>query len=188
MSKWVRLPCAFLPVAVVLGTYASALAAPSSQAGDGHAFSARLLLAQNVERRRLGLSPLEWDPQLEASASTYADKLATTGDWQHSPRVSRRGQGENLWMGTKGNFTAEEMIGGWVSEKTKFRAGIFPNVSSTGHWEDVGHYTQVIWATTDRIGCSLRSSPRYDYLVCRYAQAGNVMGQSVMPTRLATAD
>ena len=41
-------------------------------------------------------------------------------------------------MGTRGAFTAEEMVGDWIAEKKMFRAGVFPNVSATGNWEDVG--------------------------------------------------
>ena len=51
-------------------------------------------------------------------------------------------------MGTHGAFSVEAMVGGWASEKRFFAAGIFPNVSRTGDWEDVGHYTQMIWPTT----------------------------------------
>ena len=152
------------------------------------AFSTRLLLAQNAERQSLGLRPLRWDPQLAAAASAYADEMAATGEWGHSDDEDRPDQGENLWMGTRGAFTAEEMVGDWIAEKKAFRAGVLPNVSTTGNWADVGHYTQIVWADTDRVGCGLGSSAEDDYLVCRYAHAGNVMGERVMPTRFASAD
>jgi hypothetical protein len=87
--------------------------------------------------------------------------------------------GENLWMGTHGAFSVEAMVRGWASEKRFFAAGMFPNVSRTGDWEDVGHYTQMIWPTTTRVGCALASTPRIDYLVCRYATAGNIDGLAV---------
>jgi hypothetical protein len=163
-------------------------AAPTSQGAESGSLGARLLNAQNAERRSLGLSPLRWDPQLAAAAAAYADELAATGEWEHSDDESRPDQGENLWMGTRGAFTAEDMVGDWIAEKTMFRPGTFPYVSSTGNWADVGHYTQIVWADTDRIGCGLSSSADDDYLVCRYSHAGNVMGETVLPTRLATAD
>ena len=179
---------ALLLATMTLAAHDPATATSNSQAEGTRSVSARLLLAQNAERRSLGLSPMRWDPQLEAAASAYAGELAATGEWEHSSDESRPDQGENLWMGTHGAFTAEDMVGDWIAEKKMFRAGVFPYVSATGSWEDVGHYTQVIWAATDRISCGLRSSRDYDYLVCRYAQAGNVMGETVLPTRLATAD
>ena len=71
------------------------------------------------------------------------------------------------------------MVGGWDSEKRFFTPGIFPNKSRTGSWEDVGHYTQMIWPTTQRVGCALASTQRIDYLVCRYSGAGNIDGRPV---------
>jgi hypothetical protein len=179
---------ALLSATLALGPYQPAAATPNSQGVEMRSLSARLLLAQNAERRALGLSPMRWDPQLAAAASSYAGELAATESFEHSEDVSGSGQGENLWMGTRGAFTPEDMVGDWIAEKKVFRAGTFPNVSTTGNWADVGHYTQIIWADTDRVGCGLRSSGEDDYLVCRYAQAGNVMGEAVMPTRFATAD
>jgi len=61
-----------------------------------------------------------------------------------------------------------------------FHAGAFPQVSKTGNWDDVGHYTQMIWPGSIRVGCAVRSSARYDYLVCRYSPAGNVMGSRAL--------
>jgi hypothetical protein len=82
-------------------------------------------------------------------------------------------------MGTRGAFSVETMVNQWASERRMFRPGIFPSVSSTGNWEQVGHYTQIVWPTTTRVGCALASTARTDYLVCRYSPAGNVNGRSV---------
>lgn len=71
------------------------------------------------------------------------------------------------------------MAGGWVDEKRMFRAGIFPEVSSTGRWSDVAHYTQIIWRGTARVGCAIHQGEAWDVLVCRYLPPGNVVGQRV---------
>jgi hypothetical protein len=102
--------------------------------------------------------------------------LAFSGIFLHSSRLARRGVGENLWMGSHGAFSIEAMVSGWTSERRYFVPGVFPNNSSTGNWADVGHYTQLIWPTTTRVGCAIASTPRIDYLVCRYATAGNMDG------------
>ena len=127
----------------------------------------------------MGMAPVVWDAALGNAAAVYAQQMAITGQFQHSDRSARRGTGENLWMGTHGAFSVEAMVGGWASEKRFFRPGVFPNNSSSGNWEDVGHYTQMIWPTTQRVGCALASTPRLDYLVCRYAAAGNIDGRSI---------
>jgi len=151
-------------------------AAPAAAASFGAEFPARILAAHNAERARVGMPPLVWDPELGNGAAAYAQQMAFTGTFQHSNRQARRGIGENLWMGSHGAFSVEAMVGGWTSEKRYFVPGVFPNNSSSGNWEDVGHYTQMIWPTTSRIGCAIASTPRVDYLVCRYATAGNIDG------------
>jgi hypothetical protein len=139
----------------------------------------RLLISHNRERAAWGVAPLAWDRALAASADRYASRLAATGRWGHSDRGARGGAGENLWMGTRGAFSPEQMVGGWLSERRHFRHGVFPHVSRSGNWADVGHYSQLIWRTTTRVGCAIRSSRHNDYLVCHYSPAGNVDGRIV---------
>jgi hypothetical protein len=165
-------------LAAVSGSAATA-AAPSALAMFATQFPGRVLAAHNNERLRAGVGPLTWDNQLGVGAAAYAQQLAIAGRFAHSDRSNRPGIGENLWMGTHGAFNVEAMVGAWASEKQYFIPGMFPNVSRTGDWEDVGHYTQMIWPATGRIGCALASTPRIDYLVCRYAAAGNVEGRAV---------
>jgi len=142
-------------------------------------FPARILAAHNAVRAQARVAPLVWDNALGSAAAVYAQQMAMTGRFSHSNRALRRGTGENLWMGTRGAFSVEAMVGGWASERRWFRPGLFPNVSRTGNWVDVAHYSQMIWPTTTRIGCALASTPRIDYLVCRYAGAGNIDGRPV---------
>lgn len=163
-----------------LAAVAAALSAPAAgQTSFAAQFPARIIAAHNAERARAGVPPLVWDNALGSAAAAYAQQMAMTGAFQHSDRSQRRGTGENLWMGTHGAFSVEAMVGGWASEKRFFAPGTFPNVSRSGNWEDVGHYTQMIWPTTTRVGCALASTPRIDYLVCRYATAGNIDGRPV---------
>jgi hypothetical protein len=72
------------------------------------------------------------------------------------------------------------MAGSWAAEKSLFRPGLFPGaVSRSGHWSDVGHYTQMIWKGTTRVGCAVHKSRKSDFLICRYSPPGNVVGQRV---------
>src|SRR3954451_18854297 len=146
----------------------------AAQASFAAQFPARILAAHNAERVRASVAPLVWDNELGSAAAAYAQQMAMTGSFEHSNRRARPGTGENLWMGTHGAFPIEAMVGAWASEKRWFAPGIFPSVSRTGNWVDVGHYTQMIWPTTTRVGCALASTQRIDYLVCRYAGAGNI--------------
>ena len=157
----------------------AAMAATNLSANFATQVPRRVLTAQNIERARAGMSPMVWDDALGNGAAAYAQQMAITGQFKHSDRSQRRGTGENLWMGTHGAFSVETMVGGWASEKRYFVPGVFPNVSRSGNWADVGHYTQMIWPTTQRVGCALATNGRSDYLVCRYATAGNIDGRRI---------
>jgi len=177
--------------AVLLGLSAVSCSAPVVQAPGARTvalapvpqqltnLSTRLLAAHNQERAAAGVPPLQWDPALAASAAGYGPALAASGRLDHAPEAVRQGQGENLWEGTRGVFSLESMVADWASERRWFRPGTFPNVSTTGNWADVGHYTQIIWPGTTHVGCAVHQGPRSDFLICRYSPAGNVQGQRV---------
>jgi hypothetical protein len=143
-------------------------------------FQPRLLALHNAERAALGISALVWDPALAEAAAGYGPSLAARNRLAHSDPGTRPGQGENLWMGTRGAYSLEEMVGDWAAEKKLFRPGVFPQeVSASRHWSDVAHYTQMIWPGSERVGCALHSAAGWDYLICRYSPAGNVVGRKV---------
>ncbi len=137
-----------------------------------------MIAGHNDARGKAGVAPLAWNAALAADALGYARELARSGRFEHSkePR-GRTPQGENLWTGTRGAYRYDEMVGHWVAEQRYYRRGPTPNFSTTGKWQDVGHYTQIIWGRTTEFGCATASNDRDDYLVCRYTPPGNVVGQ-----------
>ena len=160
----------------------------TARAAPAPGFAERLLIAHNQERDRVGVARLAWSARLAAQAQAWADELAQTNRFEHAQ--DRGDAGENLWMGTAQRYSAEQMIGGFVEEVRYFRPGRFPEVSTTGEWRDVGHYTQVIWAETREVGCAVARGAGNDVLVCRYLPAGNVRGENVgvsKPRALAMA-
>lgn len=138
--------------------------------------AARLLASHNAERARLGLEPLKWNRSLEREAGDWARNLSRKGYLQHADRRTRNGTGENLWMGTAGAWSLETMFGMFLEERKHYRHDNFPNVSRTGKWKDVGHYTQIVWKDTQEVGCALVTARGNDVLVCRYWPAGNIWG------------
>jgi len=142
-------------------------------------FAQRLLDAHNRERSQKNVPPLKWSPKLAREAQQWAQYLAGQGRMIHASRDQRAHAGENLWMGSAGDYSAEFMVGAFAAEKRHFRNGAFPNVSTTGQWRDVGHYTQVIWRGTEEVGCAIARGRNDDFLVCRYWPAGNFYGQKV---------
>jgi hypothetical protein len=141
------------------------------------AFSQRLLMEHNRERDRAGVPRLEWSRELARAAQAWAQTLAGEGWLRHASRAENGGAGENLWMGSAGYYAPETMIAAFLEERSLYRPGTFPNVSRTGNWQDVGHYTQIVWRDTRQVGCAVASDGRDDFLVCRYWPSGNWMGQ-----------
>jgi hypothetical protein len=178
--KWfgVALGASFV-AAVIAALCATQVASAAPVPGFAHpaSFAERLLIAHNLERDRVNVPRLQWSAKLAQQAQAWADTLARDNRFEHAQ--DRSGEGENLWMGSAREFSAEQMVGGFVEEARYFHAGQFPNVSSTGSWHDVGHYTQVIWRGTQQVGCAVGQGRDNDILVCRYWPAGNVMGQPV---------
>ena len=153
--------------------------AASASIEPPQSMATRILEIHNRERAAVGAPPMVWDEALALSAASYGPTLVSLGHLQHSPRDSRPGQRENLAMGSTGYYNYEAMTGFWINEKRNFTPGQFPNVSRTGNWEDVAHYTQMIWKGTTHVGCALQHGGDLDYLICRYSPPGNADGRAV---------
>ena len=170
---------------LVLGALGCALTVAASAAAQAPRFQApervngfawQLLAQHNAERDRKGLQRLAWSHKLAQQAQGWAERLARENRMYHADPATRAGAGENLWYGSIGAFGAQDMVGAFLAERQHYRPGAFPQVSRTGRWQDVGHYTQIIWPGTKEVGCAVARNRAHDYLVCRYWPAGNTVG------------
>lgn len=155
----------------------STASAVSADVPSNSAFSQVLLAEHNRARDDAGVPRLKWSVKLAREAEDWAGQLAREGWMRHASDSEANGAGENLWMGSAGYYAPEAMVGSFVEERRHYRRGAFPRVSSTGRWEDVGHYTQVVWRDTREVGCAVARNGSDDFLVCRYWPAGNWMGE-----------
>ncbi|RYM13533.1 Fis family transcriptional regulator [Sphingobium cupriresistens] len=173
-----RAPKAGAAIAVMSAAYYGMAEAARSD----RLLRAAMLDAHNGERASLGLPLLDWDQALATDAARYAGEMARSGVFRHSPRAGRAiPSGENLWMGPRRLYDYQVMVGSFLEEKRFTRiAGKLPDLSSAGRWQDVGHYTQMIWRGTRKVGCALGEGTNADYLVCRYFPAGNAFGRGPM--------
>lgn len=179
------------PVAVPSGTVMPASYYGMAEAERGEPLLRAVMLdMHNCERALVGVAALEWDEALAADAARYAAEIAQSGAFRHSPRGSRAiPSGENLWMGPRRLYGYHVMVGTFADEKKLFRVeGKLPDLSTSGRWQDVGHYTQMIWRGTRKVGCALGEGANYDYLVCRYFPAGNAFGQGPLDGDAATIE
>jgi len=138
-----------------------------------------MLRGHNAARAMVDVPPLIWDDRLADDAAAYAATLAREHRFEHAAQPQGPGrEGENLWMGTRGAYAFDEMVGHWVDERRYYRAAPTPDFSTTGRWGDVAHYTQIVWRGSAAVGCAIASDVESDYLVCRYSPPGNVVGET----------
>ncbi|XP_078588098.1 uncharacterized protein LOC144869084 isoform X2 [Branchiostoma floridae x Branchiostoma japonicum] len=122
---------------------------------------------------------MEWDDSLATIAQDWADGC----DFAHN---SNRGDnyagsvGENIYAGT-GSYTAGSETENWHSEVSDYTY----SSNSCRSGAVCGHYTQVVWATSKKLGCGVKLCSTLDtvnwsnanLVVCNYAPAGNFVGR-----------
>lgn len=140
--------------------------------------------AHNRWRDAVGASPaiphVTWSPDLAAVAQAYAESLAAGGcRLVHS----RNGYGENLaWFGGS-SASPDRVVDAWASELSCYSYGTFMGTDTCTSDCDgsggCGHYTQVVWRDTARIGCGLATCPTgAEIWSCNYDPPGNFLGRA----------
>ena len=69
-----------------------------------------ILELHNQLRSRTGARPLRWNPTLAANAERYAHTLAALGTVQHSSRVGREDERENIVVGPRSGISPVQMV------------------------------------------------------------------------------
>ncbi|CAL4133678.1 unnamed protein product, partial [Meganyctiphanes norvegica] len=127
---------------------------------------------------------LEWDDELARKAQNHADQCIFGHDDRDNRRVSRFSVGQNLYTRSTSNFDSEvewgRAIKEWYSEVKDFSPNsINPYQFNSG----VGHYTQMVWADTYKIGCgyTFYKEGRWHkkLYTCNYGPAGNFLNQDM---------
>ena len=172
-----RTVCALI-LAILLPCLAQAFCSAdniSERGGANDQMPKEVLTVHNKYRAEMEIPPLVWSETLANHARQWADHLARSGGLLCHSKVSD--EGENLWRGTANYYTNTQKVEHWASKKKYFKSGVFPYVSITGNWSDVGHYSQMIWRRTTEVGCAKASAGKQDIFVCRYAPPGNIYTQ-----------
>ncbi|MBL8299047.1 MAG: hypothetical protein JNN30_11975 [Rhodanobacteraceae bacterium] len=145
---------------------------------------APLLAQHNCARRTVtpaatpALNLLSWDTAIATAAQNYANGCV----YAHNPVTP---YGENLYAGavSSGFPTGVEAAAAadWANEHTSY------NYAANSCSGVCGHYTQMVWRSTQRVGCGIRqcsvNSPfpppftNWTLVVCNYDPPGNVSGQ-----------
>ncbi|CAG9841212.1 unnamed protein product [Diabrotica balteata] len=135
------------------------------------------------------MKAVSYSKELETIAQCHTNNCVFAHDQcRRTAPYSWVGQniGSRSYSGSTGDYkTASNLtIYSWYSEVKDFNnswVGSFGNYPTS---KAVGHYTQVVWANTIKVGCALTFYTTTDnwntYLMaCNYAPGGNIVGQSV---------
>jgi len=141
--------------------------APSSSVGG---WKQAVLDKTNQYRAEHNAPALTWDDSLANEGQTWANKC----DFKHSTM----GNGENLYAGT-GSFNGASAVTSWYDEINSY------NFNNPGFSGSTGHFTQLVWKSTTKVGCGLKLCSYLDsagfnnaeFLVCEYSPPGNYQGQ-----------
>jgi pathogenesis-related protein 1 len=128
------------------------------------------------------LPPVAWDAVLADSAYNYLSRCQSSDgnmvdhNANRTPDYAALGGsgyvGENIYAMQGGAATPTNAVKLWMSE-----ASSYDYAANTG---SAGHYTQVVWRASVRIGCAIVSCPSLKYsnsILCDYSPGGNMNGQ-----------
>ncbi|CAM6107231.1 unnamed protein product [Calypogeia fissa] len=124
----------------------------------------------NAARQVVGKSipNLTWDTTVTAYATNWAQHQAT----QDNCHLVHSGgkYGENIYWSSWASVPGDA-VRAWVGEQKYYNY-------STNSCQICGHYTQVVWRNTQRLGCgSARCAAGGTFVVCSYDPPGNYIGQ-----------
>lgn len=141
-------------------------------------FRQELLVRHNNFRASYGLKPLRRNQTLESFSEDWVAKCWGRGQLVHS---HYKEYGENIawrWNDVTKytvNNLADVLFNQWSSEINWFYNGLIPDISTNGR--DAGHVSQILWAKSTDLGCSIYSNSSSYYLSCNYWPPGNILGQ-----------
>ncbi|XP_067416020.1 glioma pathogenesis-related protein 1-like isoform X2 [Emydura macquarii macquarii] len=123
---------------------------------------------------------MSWDSALAKSAKAWAKRC----HFDHNVYLKVPGKmhpdftpvGENIWTGSLSLFSVNAALKKWYDEVKDYN---FETHSCTSV---CGHYTQVVWATSYKVGCAVQFCPTVTsfkgltngaHFICNYGPAGN---------------
>ncbi|EEF40270.1 pathogenesis-related protein 1B [Ricinus communis] len=127
------------------------------------------LNAHNSARGDVGLGPLTWDDKVASYAQHHANQHKSDCSLVHSEGP----YGENLaW--SSGDLSGTDAVKMWIDEKPYYDY----NSNSCASGQICGHYTQVVWRSSVRLGCAKVSCNNGGtFIGCNYDPPGNYIGQ-----------
>ncbi|KAK1659692.1 CAP domain-containing protein [Colletotrichum godetiae] len=167
-------PSAAAPVEEAVSTTSSAAPAATTAASSGTSGltsdQQAALDAHNAARSDVGVPALEWDATLASNAQEWATHLLSVGSLTHS---SVNDQGENLYMQSNTDSPYINAANAWIAEKSSYNG----ETITADNYMGFGHYTQIVWKSTTKVGLAVATNSQGTYVVARYSPPGNYLGE-----------
>ncbi|MBN3306301.1 CRLD2 protein, partial [Amia calva] len=129
-----------------------------------------------------------WDDELERSATAWAEMC----NWEHGPKELLPFIGQNLAVHWGRYRSPAYHVQAWYDEVKDYT---YPYPQECNPWcpercsgPMCTHYTQMVWATTNKVGCAVNVCKSMSvwgdiwensvYLVCNYSPKGNWIGEA----------
>ncbi|GLT41876.1 hypothetical protein SLA2020_159080 [Shorea laevis] len=127
------------------------------------------LNAHNAARAKVNVGPMSWDHTVAAYAQNYLRQRIGDCNLVESGGA----YGENLaW--SSGDYSGADAVAMWVNEKSDYDH----NSNSCAPNKVCGHYTQVVWRNSVRLGCAkVRCNTGGTLISCNYDPTGNYYGE-----------
>ncbi|XP_021717171.1 pathogenesis-related protein PR-1 type-like [Chenopodium quinoa] len=127
--------------------------------------------AHNAARAAVGVGNIQWDNRVAQYAQQYANQRKGDCALRHS---GSKQYGENIATGSGAFLTGTAAVKLWVDEKADYNY----NSNTCAPNKVCGHYTQVVWRNSVRLGCARVQCNNGGYFVtCNYDPPGNWVGQ-----------
>ncbi|XP_067625342.1 uncharacterized protein [Eurosta solidaginis] len=133
-------------------------------------FELNFLEAHNKYRAHHGSPPSSLDRDLCNYAQEWARNLANRNILQHR---SNNSYGENIYMtmGNENGVSAQDAVQRWYDEVRNY------SFKNGGFGGSTGHFTQVVWKGSQRLGVGVARSGHTTFVVANYDPPGNYNGE-----------
>jgi len=139
-------------------------------------FEVAFLKQHNEYRARHNIPPLKLSRELCNYATEWAKNLASKGNLQHRPNNK---YGENIFWKSSSNpsITGDEAVASWYGEIKDFDKSWYGKEPPQGAFSKTGHFTQVVWKASEKVGVGLASKGTSFFVVANYDPPGNIVGR-----------
>ncbi len=175
--QMIRLVFIGLISAIFLATFHNGLVSGESTL-DLATLRRSILTEHNAYRSKHHSPMLTASSSLDKSAQDWANHLAIEKMFEHSDNLQ---VGENIYVSYDQRFSvsaktmAKNVVKFWYSEVLNY------NYIKPGFSDKTGHFTQVIWKNSLKLGCGAARGTVFlegedvgaFYVVCQYSPAGN---------------